>query len=213
MTSSTTSASLPERLSQRLGIASANDSTDGDSAPQPVTVLVERRVAPGAEPQFEQWIDRLLRAASRFSGFLGGGVLRPHSAGQPWHVVYRFADDASQRRWEASAERARLLDDGDRIMSETGVRRVSGLEPWFALPGRTAAAPQKWKMALVTLLAVFPLALTINALLLPQLAGTPLVLRVLVFTGILTPTMTWVVMPALTRLLADWLYPSPSRRT
>jgi antibiotic biosynthesis monooxygenase (ABM) superfamily enzyme len=68
-------------------------------------------------------------------------------------------------------------------------------------------------MALVTLLAVFPLALTINALLLPQLAGTPLVFRVLVFTGILTPTMTWVVMPALTRLLADWLYPSSSRRT
>jgi hypothetical protein len=171
-------------------------------------VLVEREVAPGHERDFERWIDELLRAAARFPGFLGGGVLRPTALGQPWHIVYRFADPAQQQRWETSTERARLLAAGDDLMSERAVRRVSGLETWFAMPGRTAPAPPRWKMAVVTVLAVFPLALLINALLLPHLAMLPLALRVLVFTLILTPTMTWVVMPRLTRLLGGWLYPS-----
>lgn len=33
-------------------------------------------------------------------------------------------------------------------------------------------------------------------------------LRPIVFSGVLVPLMTWVVMPWLTRLLRRWLYPT-----
>ena len=52
---------------------------------EPVTVTVARRVAAGREPEFEQWYDGVIAAASRFPGFLGSGVLRPHTVGHDWH--------------------------------------------------------------------------------------------------------------------------------
>ena len=65
---------------------------------EPVTVTVARRVAVGREREFEQWYDGIIGAACRFPGFLGSGVLRPHTTGQDWHVVYRFADPESLER-------------------------------------------------------------------------------------------------------------------
>lgn len=175
-------------------------------AADPVTVTVARRVATGREPEFEQWYDGIIGAASRFPGFLGSGVLRPHEAGADWHVVYRFADPASLARWETSPERAAWLRRAEDLVRETGVERVSGLETWFSLPGRTMPAPPRWKMALVTLLAIVPLVVLMNLLVLPFLTGWPLLARTLVFSGTLTGLMTWVVMPRMTRLFRRFLY-------
>ena len=60
--------------------------------------------------------------------------------------MYRFADPESLARWESSEERAAWLRKADDLVEETAVSRVSGLETWFALPGRTAPAPARWKM-------------------------------------------------------------------
>ena len=174
---------------------------------EPVTVMVERAVEPGRERDFEAWLDELLAAAGSYPGFLGSGVLRPHRPGEPWHIVYRFADQASQYRWEASPERAEWLARGDGLMEERAVHRVTGLETWFTLPGRSDAAPPRWKMALVVFAAVYPIALTINLLVLPHVAGWAVPLKVAMLSGIMVPTMTWVVMPTLTRAFRRWLYP------
>lgn len=172
-----------------------------------MTVTVARRVARGRERDFERWYDGVTGAAARFPGFLGAGMLRPSRTGEDWHVVYRFDSPGSLARWEASPVRAQWLGRGESLMDETGVQRVSGLETWFEVRGRTAPAPPRWKMALVTLGAVYPLALLFNLLVQPLLATVPLAARVLVFAGIMVPTMTWVVMPRLTSLLRRWLYP------
>lgn len=181
-------------------------SAGSPSEPEEVTVTVARRVAPGREQEFETWYDGIIGCASKFPGFLGAGILRPNEAGHDWHVVYRFAHDESLHRWEASPERAHWLRKAEEFAEETGVQRVSGLETWFSLPGRTAPAPPKWKMATVTILAIIPLVLLMNVLVLPLLTGWPLVLRVLVFSGALTGLMTWVVMPRMTRLFRRFLY-------
>ena len=173
---------------------------------EPVTVTVARRVAPGREMEFQDWYEGIIAAASRFPGFLGSGVLRPHRMGEDWHVVYRFADADSLRRWEHSPERAGWLRRAEAFIEDTEVRRVSGLETWFAMPGRTAPAPARWKMATVTILAIIPLVLLMNVLVLPLLHGWPLVARTLVFSGTLTGLMTWVVMPRMTRIFRRFLY-------
>lgn len=175
-------------------------------ATEPVTVTVARRVALGREREFEQWYDGVIAAASRFPGFLGAGVLRPHTAGADWHVVYRFADQESLARWEGSAERASWLRRAEDLVRETGVERVPGLDAWFSLPGRTMPAPPRWKMALVTLLAIVPLVVLMNLVVLPLVSGWPLLARTLVFSGTLTGLMTWVVMPRMTRLFRRFLY-------
>jgi uncharacterized protein len=171
---------------------------------EPVTVMVARRVAPGRELDFEDWSKRLTRAASRFPGFLGAGLLRPGRLGEPWHVIFRFETHEQLHAWEGSPERVALLDAADDMIHSTDLHRVSGLETWFALPGRTAPAPPKWKMFVVSVVAIYLLQLVLNLALGPL--QLPLPVRVALVAFAVTALMTWLVMPRLARLLEDWLY-------
>ncbi len=189
------------------GSAAADLDAPAVVADEPVTTTVERRVAPGCEQEFENWARGALAAASRSAGFLGGGLLRPGTAGREWHLVYRFATPAALAAWEGSPERRRWLDRVPEIAEETGKHRVTGLETWFELPGRTAPAPPRWKMAIVTWLGVVPLATFFGLVVFPLIAGFPTPLRVLILPTIFVPTMTWLIMPRMTRLFSRWLYP------
>jgi uncharacterized protein len=40
---------------------------------------------------------------------------------------------------------------------------VSGLETWFALPGRTAPAPPRWKMFVVSAAGIYGLNLLLSS--------------------------------------------------
>lgn len=178
-----------------------------DDANEPVTVLVARRVRPGKEVEFERWASELTRAASAFDGFLGAGLLRPGHVGELWHVVYRFASSRELARWEQSATRAELLAHGEQVMSTTHERRVTGLETWFEVPGRTAPAPPKWKMFVVTSIVIFVLQLMLN-LVLYRVVSAPIAVvpRVALISFSVSALMTWVVQPQLARLLEAWLY-------
>ena len=181
------------------------------AATSPVTVLVARRVQPGKEVEFEDWAESLTRAASVFDGFLGAGLLRPGHVGDDWHVVYRFATADQLARWENSSIRAKLLAEGERVMSTAGVHRVSGLETWFELPGRTAPAPPKWKMFVVSGSVILTLQLILNLLAHRAAPELWLVPRVAVISVTVTGLMTWLVQPRVARMLEGWLY-GPRRR-
>ena len=167
-------------------------------------------MAPGRAAEFEEWSAELTRRAARFPGFLGAGLLRPGHVGEPWHVVFRFASAGQLQAWERSAARAEHLAAGDDLVHGTDTHRVSGLETWFALPGRTAPAPPRWKMFLVSFGAIYVLQLVLTVLVGPFGWTTPL--RILVVTVGVTLLMTWLVMPVAARMLQDWLYASPRRR-
>jgi hypothetical protein len=62
-------------------------------------------------------------------------------------------------------------------------------------------------MWLVSLVAVYPLVLAFQALLVPRMVRLPLPLRALLFPLVLLTLMTFVVMPVVTRLLRRWLGP------
>lgn len=183
--------------------------TDRTTSPghDPVTVTVARRVAVGREEEFETWSGELTQAAAGFPGFLGAGMLRPSRVADPWHVVFRFASLAELRGWERSAERARLLVAGQDLVESTDMHRVSGLETWFALPGRTAPAPPKWKMFVVSGSVFYLLNLLYTAGYGWLLDAWPRPLHILLISFPVTATATWLVMPRVTRLLRGWLYP------
>ncbi|MBA3950579.1 MAG: antibiotic biosynthesis monooxygenase, partial [Rubrobacter sp.] len=68
-------------------------------------------------------------------------------------------------------------------------------------------APPRYKMAIVTWLAVFPTVLIIFTLFGPLLNLLPTVLRTLLFTLTMVTLMTYLIMPRMTRLFSFWLYP------
>ena len=70
---------------------------------------------------------------------------------------------------------------------------------------RTAGAAPRYKLALLTWVAAYSLITAFLALLGPTIAGWPLALRTLVLSMTMVATLTWVIMPRLTRLFRPWL--------
>ncbi|MCX5387670.1 antibiotic biosynthesis monooxygenase [Streptomyces sp. NBC_00083] len=172
-----------------------------------VTLLIARQVEEGYAEAFEQWASDILAAARRFPGHLGHGLFRPATPGAPWFLVHRFRDAAALERWQSSAERALFFSNcTGHHHTEIARRELTGMETWFAKPGATRPAPPRWKMAISSGLAIFPISLLGNAVLGPYLTGLPLVARTAVFTVLFSVLMTYVAMPTTSRLLRRWLH-------
>ena len=74
-----------------------------------------------------------------------------------------------------------------------------------------APPPPRYKLALVTWIGVYPIITLLLALLGPTTAAWPLPLRTLLLTALMVPTLTWLVIPTLTRLFRGWLAPASGR--
>jgi antibiotic biosynthesis monooxygenase (ABM) superfamily enzyme len=70
-----------------------------------------------------------------------------------------------------------------------------------------AAPPPRYKLALLTWIGVYPVITLLLAVLGPATATWPLPLRTLLLTAVMVPTLTWLVIPTLTRLFRGWLAP------
>jgi uncharacterized protein len=183
----------------------------------PVTTTVTRRVKPGHEPFYDQFLEGIIAAASRFPGHLGVEVFRPESAAAgEYRIVYRFDTGEHLRAWLDSDERAAWVERAEpHVIGPMRTRFMTGLETWFTLPDRpNAPPPPAYKMALLTWITIFPLITLVVIALDPLLEKLDLVPRLAVTTVVTVPIMTWLVMPRITRLLRSWLYPtaSPSGR-
>lgn len=170
-----------------------------------VTVTAVHSVAYGREAEFFAWVNSLLLHAETSTDFLGGGLLGPPEAGGEWHVIYRWVDQESAQWWEEVTAQAGWLDHAESFARPIQVQQTTGLRAWIEKRAQAPKPPPKWKMALVTLTAVFPPVLLFNVTLIPRLGGLPVVLRTLVLCIGVTGVVTWVMMPRLQRLLKGWL--------
>ena len=138
-------------------------------------------------------------------------------------MLYRFADPDALLHWEQSPQRAWWRSSASGLgVVESRVEKRTGIESWFDEPTSTdvgdlrptPTAPPRWKQACVIFLIFFPLSLLVNwlgNLLLPDVV---LPLRVLVSVLAMTPVMTYVALPWITRRMEWWLQgrPAPWRR-
>ncbi len=188
---------------------------DRDPSPgndPPVTAVTSRRVKRGREREFEQWVSGILAAANKFPGYLGSEVLRPSDDPEDdeYKIISRFDHASNLHAWENSEERRRWLRQSRPLLhEEVKVHVLTGLETWFTLPSKPAEPPPpRYKMAIVTWLAVFPVVAVIFSLFGHWLNLLPTLVRALVFTAVMVTLMTYVIMPRVTRLFAFWLYPN-----
>jgi antibiotic biosynthesis monooxygenase (ABM) superfamily enzyme len=180
------------------------------TADEPVTVLSSRRVKPGREADVQAWAHGIVAASRRFPGHLGAAVLDDPDS-RAYHILVSFTDRRSLRVWLDSQERRRWLARvADLLEADQGMQQLTGLETWFKLPGAnvpTMKPPPRWKMWLFSIVAVYPLVLAFQALVVPRMAGLPFPLRALSLPLVLLTLMTFVVMPVVTRVLRRWLGP------
>jgi hypothetical protein len=162
------------------------------------------------------WLSAGITLAERFPGFLGAGWVRPDTDSETWHMLYRFADHDALLTWEQSPQRQWWRSSAAGLgVVESRVEKRTGIEGWFDEPTTrdvsdlrpAALPPPRWKQACVIFLVFFPMSLLVNwasSELVPDLF---LPLRVLLTVLVMTPVMTYVALPWVTRRMQWWLNP------
>lgn len=171
-----------------------------------IHVAITRRVKVGCEAEFQEALRDFFQESFGHSGTLGASMLTPApgSNTREYGILRTFAGEAERDAFYQSpmfkswAERARTLTEGEPIY-----RPLHGLEAWFRSP---TSPPPRWKMAVATLLGVYPTSMLIGETVGPWMHSWPLLFRSLCFAILMVAMLTWVVMPVVTRFLHNWLH-------
>jgi uncharacterized protein len=184
---------------------------EGKPSSEPVTAILVRNVRPDRLNDFEEWLKGINRVVKGFEGYLGTDLIRPRDHSHPEYViVLRFADYEHLKAWMGSKEREEWVKRSEEMtIGEMQVQEAHGFQPWFTLPDQSAAltSPARYKMALLTILALYPSLLALSTLLSYLIHGWPRPLLMLLTVLVLVPAMTYTIMPWMTRLFRSWLYP------
>ena len=173
----------------------------------PIHIAITRRVLPGREAEFQQALREFFQTSFAHGGVLGATMIvpPPGSDSREFGILRTFADEKERddfyaspifKAWEKKCEP--LVESGSWTQ-----RELHGLEAWFRSPG---GPPPRWKMALATLLGVFPTSLLLAVTVGAAVHDWPLPARSLLVATCMVALLTWVVMPLVTRLLHSWLH-------
>jgi antibiotic biosynthesis monooxygenase (ABM) superfamily enzyme len=177
-----------------------------------IHVAITRRVRPGCEAEFQEALRDFFRASLAETGVLGVHMLTPppNSGLREYGILRTFASESEREAFYRSplfaAWQARVAP---LVEGEPEYRELSGLEAWFRA-GRSL--PPRWKMAVATLLGVYPTSVALSMTLGEVLRAWPLLVAHLVFSVVMVALLTWVVMPAVTRVLRGWLHPGTGEK-
>jgi antibiotic biosynthesis monooxygenase (ABM) superfamily enzyme len=136
-------------------------------------------------------------------------------------VVMTFPSATEMEFWEQSEERKEWLERGNNkvqtLVSRTNVQLEEDfLYSWMSsISASTSASkpPERWRMALIIMSAIYPTALTINKFVLPQvifptmpwLVTQPVAIHVAVAIALTVPTMTYVSLPIMFKILSPFV--------
>lgn len=175
-----------------------------------IHVAITRQVRAGCEAEFEEKLRAFAQRSFDHNGTRGVQILSPAPGAdsREYGILRSFATPSDRdafyqspmfKAWEM--EVARLVEGGYQQ------RDLHGLEAWFYQVGQPH--PPRWKMAVATLLGVYPTSLALGASVVPYLHGFPKPLASLVIATCMVMCLTWLVMPQVTKVLHRWLQPKP----
>lgn len=173
---------------------------------------ITRVVREGKEAEFEEAIKRFVARSLDHHGTTGAHLLRPTDASRPreYGILRSFRSEKHMQEFYDSELFAQWRTEvAELVEGEPIHRKLHGLEAFFR-GTRTQTPPPRWKMALVTWLGVFPVVLLWSRVLPPFLPSLNPIAVTAWVTGVAVVTLTWLVMPALTRSFARWLHASSS---
>jgi antibiotic biosynthesis monooxygenase (ABM) superfamily enzyme len=187
-----------------------DESRDGEHSSKDVTVVISRKVKPGYENEYDEWLRRYLILERKVPGYVGTTIITQGGTDSAIrHIIHRFRDKLSLDAWENSDESHKLIEEANKC-STRYYERATGLETWFTLPDlKVIVAPPKWKMAIVAFIAAYTISslVTFFFTLSLYIRQSPFVANT-IMTITLVAGLTYFAMPILSRLLRRWLYPN-----
>jgi uncharacterized protein len=183
------------------------ENQDTERASKEVTAVVNVKIKPGFEKDYDEWLKRFLVSVGKIPGYLGTTTINETGTdSSARHVIHRFRDKASLEEWENSEEVHKLAEEANKY-STPYPQKATGLETWFDIADLKAIVPPpKWKMAITAFIPAYLISSLAAFILLPYL-GSQLLLFNLFMTMIMIIGLTYFAMPLLSRLLRRWLYP------
>ncbi|ANY07752.1 antibiotic biosynthesis monooxygenase [Pseudonocardia sp. HH130630-07] len=174
-----------------------------------VTVIATRTARPGHEQGLAADLQRVCDALGRRPGIRGTALLVPDEPDRGAVLVYRFASRRTCGAWHESVEHRRLVELSAGFTDAAPHERdADAQDAWFAgRDGRVVRPPRRWKTWIVSSVAIWCLITAITLAAGPWLAVLPAPLRFALLVPVMGALLTWLVMPALARLLTGWLYP------
>lgn len=177
----------------------------------PITTIIRVLPKEGCKEQTLSWFYAIAESASHFRGHLGSEVFETvNRVGQKEILnVFSFATYENLLVWENSEERKKWLEAGKNFFTEKKEKlQLTGLEFWFENKPSTKKPPAWWKMMAITTTIIFILLNTLAPVCHRLFAALhlPALLISLLSVIILVSLMTWLIMPFVTKLFADWLF-------
>ena len=174
------------------------------------TTVICRKIRPGREKDYNDWVQRYLTFERKAPGYLGTTIIIPGGSKSPLrYIIRRFANKAAMERWDNSKESLKLIDEVNNY-STRHYETSTGLETWFTLPDlRTLSQtpPPRWKMAIVIFFAAYAISAISRSILNPYIGQWPLLENAVIYTAILVVLLSYFALPIANRLLRRWLYP------
>lgn len=163
-----------------------------------VTSVISRKIKPGHEKDYDDWLDRYLTFERKIPGYLGTTIIIPGgSKSSLRYIIHCFADKTAMETWENSQESLMLLEEVNNY-SERYYDTATGLETWFALPDlntQIITPPPRWKMAIVVFIAAYIISSLSRYVLSPSIGQWPIVYNSLIYTSILVLSLTYFALP------------------
>ena len=198
----------PARAAPAGGPAPVVQSADAEDAP--ITVVVVRHARPGCAAVFEKLVHDMFKIRNQIPGHLSTDFVRPTEPNSTaYTIIFKFDRMSHYQQWLDSPERVVWLERVAQFTEGAPAYQYHpGLEAWVTLPDEPGGrSPDKYKTVAVTWLAIYPLALGVSTVIAPITTGWSPVAGIALLTGIVVPTLGYGLMPVITWLFRDWLYP------
>jgi uncharacterized protein len=200
-----------------MNMSEENIDNNSDKHLLPVTVIVKRIAKKNKIKEFEEWLSGISKEVSRQEGSMGIDIIRPtNKESRPEYVIiFRFNNYDNLTKWENSSIRNERLQKGkELVQSDPDVQKLTGLEFWFTPYSKKSSdllpllSPPRYKMVIVTIPVISLLLLTLVPQIhfITEMLFIPYSMRFVIAITITVISMTYLIMPLLTRLLRPWLF-------
>ncbi len=180
-----------------------------------VTVVVSRRIKKGTEELFESLSNELTNTAVGFEGYMGAVMMRPSSHDDPeYRIIYKFDNQSNLDAWIYSDIRLALLQKIESLLEgPSEIEITSGIATWLNMSEKNrASSPKKYKITIVSWLALYPLITGIFIVFGDMLSTVPLLVRTFIVTAVAMVIMSYILMPRFTKWFSFWLFPKEKEK-
>ena len=169
-----------------------------------IHVAIRRQVRPGREMEFEAAVQRFFQDTAADDHHHGAILLKPEKMGDRCYGIVRvFPDEGAMAKfYQSAAFQEWQTAVAPIVEGQPEYRQLHGLEAFFDLG---TSHPDRWKMALLTWLAVWLISALYRPLLAPLLEPLPPWVQSALMTAAVVATLAWGVMPLVTKGVRPWL--------